>query len=45
MIQKNPHIHYVQNEQKEVNRIKSKTRCRVEHAFSFVTNSMNDFYI
>jgi IS5 family transposase len=32
-------------EQKESNRIKSKTRCRVEHAFGFVTNSMNDFYI
>ena len=33
------------DEQKENNRIKSKTRCRVEHAFGFVTNSMNDFYI
>jgi IS5 family transposase len=33
------------DEQKETNRIKSKTRCRVEHAFGFVTNSMNDFYI
>jgi len=33
------------DEQKEHNRIKSKTRCRVEHAFGFVTNSMNDFYI
>jgi IS5 family transposase len=32
-------------EQKENNRIKSGTRCRVEHAFGFVTNSMNDFYI
>jgi len=32
-------------EQKENNRIKSKTRCRVEHPFGFVTNSMNDFYI
>jgi IS5 family transposase len=31
--------------QKESNRIKSKTRCRVEHVFGFVTNSMNDFYI
>ncbi|MCL2597958.1 MAG: transposase [Paludibacter sp.] len=27
-------------EQKEANRIKSKTRCRVEHAFDFVTNSL-----
>jgi len=32
-------------EQKENNRTKSKTRCRVEHAFGFITNSMNDFYI
>jgi IS5 family transposase len=31
--------------QKESNQIKSKIRCRVEHAFGFVTNSMNDFYI
>jgi IS5 family transposase len=30
-------------EQKENNRIKSKTRCLVEHVFGFVTNSMNDF--
>jgi len=33
------------DEQKENNRIKSKTRSRVEHVFGFVTNSMNDFYI
>lgn len=33
------------DEQKATNRIKSKIRCRVEHAFGFVTNSMNDFYI
>jgi len=33
------------DEQKENNRIKSKTRCRVEHVFGFVTNNMNDFYI
>jgi IS5 family transposase len=33
------------DEQKESNCIKSKTRCRVEHVFGFVTNSMNDFYI
>ena len=33
------------DEQKENNRIKSKVRCRVEHIFGFVTNSMNDFYI
>jgi IS5 family transposase len=33
------------DEQKDNNRIKSRTRCRVEHVFGFVTNSMNDFYI
>jgi len=33
------------DEQKETNRIKSKTRCRVEHVFGFVTQNMNDFYI
>jgi IS5 family transposase len=33
------------DEQKENNKIKSKVRCRVEHAFGFVTNSMNGFYI
>jgi len=33
------------DEQKEVNRIKSQTRCRIEHVFGFVTNSMNDFFI
>jgi IS5 family transposase len=33
------------DEQKTNNRIKSKTRCRVEHIFGFVTNNMNDFYI
>jgi IS5 family transposase len=32
-------------EQKEHNKLKSKVRCRVEHAFGFVSNSMNDFYI
>jgi len=33
------------DEQKENNRIKSKTRSRIEHVFGFVANSMNDFYI
>jgi IS5 family transposase len=33
------------DEQKESNRVKSKVRCRIEHAFGFVTNSMGDFYI
>jgi IS5 family transposase len=33
------------DEQKEKNRIKSKTRCRAEHVFGFVTQNMNDFYI
>ena len=32
-------------EQKILNKIKSKTRSRVEHVFGFVSNSMNDFYI
>jgi hypothetical protein len=32
-------------EQKTNNSIKSKVHCRVEHAFGFVSNSMNDFYI
>jgi IS5 family transposase len=31
-------------EQKANNRIKSKTRSRVEHVFGFVTQNMNDFY-
>ena len=33
------------DEQKENHRIKSKVRCRIEHAFGFVTNNMRDFYI
>ena len=33
------------DEQKALNTIKSKTRCRIEHVFGFVSNSMNDFYI
>jgi IS5 family transposase len=33
------------DEQKENNRIKSQTRCRVEHVFGFVSNNMNDFYM
>ena len=34
----------INEEQKESNRIKSKVRCRVEHAFGFISNSMGDFY-
>jgi IS5 family transposase len=30
--------------QKALNNLKSKTRCRGEHVYGFVTNSMNDFY-
>ena len=30
--------------QKELNKIKSKTRSRCEHIFGFVTNSMHDFF-
>ena len=33
------------DEQKDNNNIKSKIRCRVEHVFGFVSNSMGDFYI
>ena len=32
-------------EQQILNHTKSKTRCRVEHVFGFVSNSMNDFFI
>jgi IS5 family transposase len=32
-------------EQKEQNRKKSKTRCRVEHVYGFMKNSMKGFYI
>ena len=32
-------------EQKESNHVKSKIRCKVEHVFGYVTNSMDDFYI
>jgi hypothetical protein len=32
------------DEQKESNRIKSKTRSRVEHVFSFVTQNMHGFF-
>ena len=32
-------------EQKENNKSKSQIRCRCEHVFGFVTNSMDDFYI
>jgi IS5 family transposase len=32
------------DEQKAGNRVKSKTRSRVEHIFGFVTNSMHDFF-
>ena len=32
-------------EQRETNRRKSKTRCRVEHIFGFMENTMNRLYI
>jgi IS5 family transposase len=32
-------------EEKESNRIKSKTRCKIEHVYGFVTNNMNKFHI
>lgn len=37
--------HPLTEEQKENNRIKSKTRARVEHIFGFIHNSMNRIYI
>jgi hypothetical protein len=27
------------------NQVKSKIRCRIEHVFGYVTNSMGDFYL
>ncbi|MEK7349708.1 MAG: IS5 family transposase [Nitrospirota bacterium] len=33
------------NQQKETNKVKSKTRARVEHIFGFIENSMNSPYI
>ena len=33
------------DEQKESNRQKSKTRCRIEHIFGFMTNSMHGITI
>jgi IS5 family transposase len=33
------------DEQKENNRLKSKTRSRVEHIYGFITNSMGDFFM
>lgn len=37
--------HPLTEEQKHNNRIKSKTRCRVEHIFGFITNTMKGFYL
>ena len=37
--------HPLTEEQKETNRRKSKTRCRVEHIFGFMENTMNRLYI
>jgi hypothetical protein len=33
------------DEQKASNKIKSKTRVRVEHIFGFIEQNMHDFYI
>ncbi|MDR3327070.1 MAG: transposase, partial [Prevotellaceae bacterium] len=33
------------DEQKENNRLKSRTRSRVEHIYGFITNSMGDFFM
>ena len=37
--------HPLTEEQKELNREKSRTRCRVEHIFGFMENTMNRLYI
>lgn len=37
--------HPLTEEQKESNREKSRTRCRVEHIFGFMENTMNRLYI
>lgn len=37
--------HPLTDEQKESNRLKSKVRCRIEHIFGFMTNSMNGITI
>ena len=37
--------HPLTEEQREANRRKSKTRCRVEHIFGFMENTMNRLYI
>ena len=37
--------HPLTDEQKESNRLKSKVRCRIEHIFGFITNSMNGITI
>jgi len=42
IIEKGKSKHPLTKGQKQNNRKKSKTRCRVEHIFGFMTNSMND---
>jgi IS5 family transposase len=37
--------HPLTEEQKASNRTKSKIRCRIEHVFGYVTNSMGNFYL
>lgn len=43
--EKSQRNHPLTKEQKENNRRKSKTRCRIEHIFGFMTNSMNQITI
>ncbi|MFZ5807624.1 MAG: IS5 family transposase [Verrucomicrobiota bacterium] len=37
--------HPLTEEQKQNNRLKSKIRCRIEHIFGFITNTMKGFYL
>lgn len=37
--------HPLTEEQKQNNRAKSKIRCRIEHIFGFITNTMRGFYL
>ena len=43
--EKSQRNHPLTKEQKENNRRKSKIRCRIEHVFGFMTNSMNQLTI
>ena len=42
IIEKGHRNHPLTEGQKQTNRKKSKTRCRVEHIFGYMANNMND---